>query len=68
MGLFLLLTLFNSGIGEFLYSLASLMATVYLFVSTIAKFGNKKINILSLISIAIMYLPVGLAIKSSFKH
>ena len=68
MGLLLLLTLFNSGIDGFLYSAVSLLATLYLFVSAIAKFDNKKHDILSLISISALYIPVWLTIPSSFRH
>jgi hypothetical protein len=68
MGLSLLLILFMTGIGGFIYAAISLAATLYLFISGVSKFNSKKDDIVSLLSIVTMYIPISVTIQPSLKH
>ena len=68
MGLFLLLLFIAGGINGVLYSIIFLGASLYLFVSGLTRPDNKRDDILSLLSIAALYIPIALALGSSFQN
>ncbi len=68
MGFMLLLSLFGSGILGFLYSASSFIAALYLLSSGSFQPNFKKDNIFSILSILILYIPIGVTIGNSLRH
>ena len=68
MGLFLLLLLFNSGLIEIIYAATSIFATIYLFASGVLRHNSNRTDLFTLIAIAILYIPICVALPSSLRH
>jgi hypothetical protein len=68
MGLFLLLLVFNATLVETSYAGISLAATFYLFFSGLTRRNSITDDILTLISIVVMYILTFVTLPSSFIH